>query len=102
LFASVLDALLIAVALWQLFRERKLRVATEQTGARLAIAQQETETRAQEIQQLNETLEDRVRVRTAEMERINRELEAFSYSVSHDLRAPLRTIDGFSLALQED
>jgi signal transduction histidine kinase len=102
LFASVLDALLIAVALSQLFRERKLRVAAEDAGERLKIAQRETEIRAQEIQQLNETLEDRVRMRTAELERINRELEAFSYSVSHDLRAPLRTIDGFSLALQED
>jgi PAS domain S-box-containing protein len=58
-------------------------------------------TAEESLKRLNEELEQRVNERTREMSVLNRELEAFSYSVSHDLRTPLRSVDGYASLLEE-
>lgn len=73
-------------------------------AARLVVVNDVTERQRAEtaVRTMNAALEERVRIRTALLESTNRELEAFAYSVSHDLRTPLRHIKGFAEILVED
>ena len=78
----------------------QLQIAWE-VSDQVAIALQQAQL-YKEVQRYNTELEQRVTERTAQLQEVNQELEAFTYTISHDLRAPLRALQGFATALSED
>ncbi len=96
LLAGGLIALLLIAVMWLIMntRDRALGIAYTMTRSL-----RKTES---DMRELNTGLEQRVAERTSQLDAVNKELESFAFSVSHDLRAPLRSMAGFCLALMED
>jgi len=81
---------------------QRMKLYNERLVAKLEERNRELERMRDELHQANESLEARVRERTTELEAANQQLESFAFFVSHELRSPLRAIEGFSSILRED